>query len=383
MKKTILLIRNKLVPRSMNNGKYGIRKVILAIILITGLILMLSGCTEEYTRKDVRNFIIAKYGFDNFSVSEEPEEVEDEDGYNDLLWTITIDSEEKIVFHVLDSYSWQFESISNSLWTDYEDVMLRHCYEKYDGLMNFTLDTRIDDGMEVNSISAKYTDRKSLNDRLNELSKFSDFVIAQGFTEEMCMRYNLLFDNPIRNNVMNDEDDYAVDDGDYSASVTSFDDEDRILAEETYLYSCIDYRFEENLLEFTEEEIKAVVKKQNDQVGISYGGEDDYTYYEDLLASQYRYGISFGTLFEILTREGLEVEGNSWRYLYIDEEGNKYEFSYDFVKENPEDSEGNIWYYYLKNGKTVWMDYYFYNHLYVTEAEEITGLNLSIYRDDV
>lgn len=29
-----------------------------------------------------------------------------------------------------------------------------------------------------------------------------------------------------------------------------------------------------------------------------------------------------------------------------------------------------------------WMKAYFYNHLYVTTVEEITGLKLSIYRDE-
>ncbi len=77
-------------------------KNFIAIILIAILMSLLSGCVEEYTKEDVRNYIIKEYGFDNFTISDGPEEVEGEDGYTDLLWTITLDAEETIVFHVLD-----------------------------------------------------------------------------------------------------------------------------------------------------------------------------------------------------------------------------------------------------------------------------------------
>ncbi len=179
------------------------------------------------------------------------------------------------------------------------------------------------------------------------------------------------------------EVEYEVDDGDEGGYVTSFDDEDRRDAEEQYLSTCIDYRFEEHLLDFTEKEIKDFVKQQEDQIGIAHENDGNYVYYDDLLANKYSYGISFGTLFEILKREGFAVEGNSWRYSYTDEQGNKYDFSYDFVKKNPEDPEYKTWYYYLKNGETVWMDYRFYNHLRGKELEEITGLQISIHRDDM
>ncbi len=261
--------------------------------------------------------------------------------------------------------------------------MLRHYTEDYDGFTNFKLDKSIDEGMEWNRISATYKDRESLHEILDELSKFRDFVESKGFKKEFSMKYSIIFDNPIRNNVVKDEEDSVVDDGDEDGFVTSFDHEDRIQVEEKLLYACIDYRFEENLLEFKEEEIKKFVKKQEDQIGVSHDNGETYTYYDDLLASEYGYGISFATLFEILKREGLKVEGNPWKYSYIDQNGNRYEFSYDFTKENPDDPDKDIWYYYLKNGEIVWMDYYFYNHLYVTKAEEITGLKLSIHRDEI
>ncbi len=360
-------------------------KILLIAILIVLLMSSFSGCVKDYTKKDIRRYIIGQYGFDNFTVVEGPKEVEGEDGYTDLLWTLQTNTEDKIVFHVLDDRSWKLESVSNSLFTDFESVMLRYYAERYDGFENFKLDKEVKQGMEWNEIYATYKDRESLNEALDELNEFRDFVNSEGFEKELCMRYLLIFDNPIRYNVVENENEveYEVDDGDEGGYVTSFDDKNRRDVEEEYLSTCIDYRFEQHLLDFTEKEIKDFVKQQKDQIGIDHENDGEYVYYDDLLASKYGYGVSFGTLFEILKREGFAVEGNVWHYSYIDEQGNKYDFSYDFVKKNPEDPEHKTWYYYLKNGETVWMDYCFYNHLHVNELEEITGLKFSIHRDDI
>ncbi len=344
-------------------------KIFIAINLIIVLMYSLSGCAGKHTQSGVRDFVVEKCGLKNFAVSDEPKKAEDKYRNSVLLWDITLGGKEKIVFHVWEDYGWVPGAGSNSLFTDCDDVMLRYYFESYNGFTNFKLDTSMHGETEWNEIYASYTDRDSLHKRLDELNKFHDFVISKGFQKEYSMRYNLLFENPLRHNV---EDD--VEDGDFSGFVTSFDDEDRITAEQNYLYACIDYRFENHLLKFTKEEIKTFVKEQKYRIGISRG--DKNYVYDDLLPSKFGYGISFGTLFEILKREGLEVKGNSWKYSYIDERGNKYDFSYDFFKQNPEDPEGKVWYFYLKNGEPVWMDAYFYNHLHEYKIAEITGLKL-------
>ena len=105
--------------------------------------------------------------------------------------------------------------------------------------------------------------------------------------------------------------------------------------------------------------------------------EDNTTFYDDLCASQFGYGISFGTLYEILEREGFNVSGNNEHYSFADFNGNIYEISYDFINVDGKNDESNH-YYYLKNGEPVKMAADFYNHFSANKIEEMCGLKLYI-----
>jgi hypothetical protein len=136
------------------------------------------------------------------------------------------------------------------------------------------------------------------------------------------------------------------------------------------LHQCIDMRYEEQLKEFSEEEIRRCVQYSDHRLGIV---QEDGTivYYDDLVANEYHYGVSFGTMYELLVRNGYPVEGTKDDFAFTARDGSVYEYSNDFQE--------NDAYYFIKDGEHVPMEYYFYNHLRVKEVEELTGIPVIEY----
>ena len=93
---------------------------IIAAVTVFGV---LSGCTKDYGRNDIGDYVKERCGIRSFKVSKEPAEVtSDEDTYTDYLWTVT--EKDGTEFHVLDDYHWGMEALVNSLRTDYFSVHL-------------------------------------------------------------------------------------------------------------------------------------------------------------------------------------------------------------------------------------------------------------------
>ena len=163
----------------------------------------------------------------------------------------------------------------------------------------------------------------------------------------------------------------AVDDTDvYScAQCTAEVDklEEDILSE--FAVYAADYRLEVD--QFTTEELIAAAEKFNTQFNITRP-DGTVVSYSDLSLSRYSYGMSFGCLYEVLYREGFEVDGTPEHFTYVGIDGCNYEFSYsfnDYVYDN-----GKPGYYYLKDDEKVPMSYYFYNHFRSGFLQEISGL---------
>lgn len=158
--------------------------------------------------------------------------------------------------------------------------------------------------------------------------------------------------------------------------VTEKDYED---AWKEYLLTCLDYRFEEQLAEFTDAEVQKALREFPCCIGVLREGALDLEYYSDLCANKYYYGVSFGTLYEMLIREGIAVEGSNWHYSFVGIDGCTYEISYDFCDYiYTDDDWDRTGYYYLKDGVQMPMNVYFYNHFSESEILEMTGLTIEI-----
>ena len=83
-------------------------KALVLIVLIVS-VLSLGGCVKKYSRNDIKSYAKRITGRTNLTVSEDYQEIqEDEEGYLDHLWTL-VDEDSKVTFHVLDDYYWALE----------------------------------------------------------------------------------------------------------------------------------------------------------------------------------------------------------------------------------------------------------------------------------
>jgi len=348
----------------------------LWLIVLCIFMCSLTGCVKEYEQKDIEKYVRDECDLMDFTVSKDYVLVEDSQGHEDYIWTVRMNDEPKLEFRVKDDYGLDMESVSNYLWDDYEEVMLAYLYENYDGTMTaLKFVTEDKESMLWSGFEGTYQNREQLRSLFLDMQEFYAYIESTGYQISAYATFQL--EHPLRHQVETE-----IDDGDYRRRYEkALTEEDLLEAEKEYLLTCLDYRLEKQLADFTQEEIEAVVDEYS--YGVYIEREDGMAErYADLCANKYAYGISFGTIYEILVREGIKVEGDSHHYSFVNENGNAYEISYDFCDypyEN-QDGETTYGYYYIKDGKKVPMRFFFYNHFSEKEAQEITGLTLHINR---
>lgn len=346
-----------------------LRYALTLLVALTGVIT--TGCVTEYDRDDIAEYVRG-LGVDGV-VSDSYAVVEDEKGYDDRYWTVTLDN--GLTFHVIDDYGWGMESVSNYLRDDYSESALAFIA---DSLPEFEyLRFVIEPGDEYSAhIVASYTTPDELKACRNELAALRVAFTDLGF-DGLSVRYALEYMHPLRNVT-----DYVIDDADIFGFTDNEKSWDEMLAE--YITTILDYRYDTSLV--TEEQIDAALADYEMRVGIYRGDAVDrelyepekIEYYDDIIANKYYYSISFGSLYEILRREGFDVSGDAWHYSFTGADGSVYEISYDFIDSlyTDYDYTPRDGYYYLRDGEVQTMGAYFYNHFTVREIEELTGLKL-------
>lgn len=330
------------------------------LVICTGLITAFSsGCVKEYSTKDVIGYVKNEYHLQHVKALDDGAEVKGDDGYTDTLWTL-YDSDHEITFHVLDNVAYMMEHVGNYLMDDYDDqVFLKYV----DDLTHLEYVKDDFEGLSEVTIKGSYKNKADLKQLYEELMDLKNDFSNQGF-ETIRIYYRLAFQNPIRFHIKDEE----VDDGDVTGTTDylSKSKYESFIGE--YLRCALDYNFEDALSEFTEEEIKDFIQTDEDVISVGKVNGNEVIWYDDITASQYYYGISFGTLYEILKKENIEVTGDSNQYTFTGIDGSVYGISYDYVQDNA--------YYYLKDDTKVFMEYNFYNHFRCKQLKEITGLDL-------
>ena len=328
-----------------------------ALAAAVSIVIGAAGCTKDYGRDDISDFVKETCGIRRFNVSKTSEKItSDEDEYTDYLWTVT--EPDGTVFHVLDDYHWGMEALVNTLKTDYFDV---HLIDAYPQLHHNRLELEHDlkNGLYYAALNGSFSTRREL---LEEFQELEDIRSSSLCPENVS--YHLKFDYPYR--VIGEYDSTV---GDTYSNLSS--PIDREEAEEKMLLTCVDHQLSCRL-EFSEEEIHAAVDGNTHQLVVKTDSGET-VYYDDLCADQFSYGVSFASLYELLKRNGYNPEGTPEHYRVTAKDGAVYEISYSFRHPLFEHSEGV---YYLKNNEIVDMDSYFYTHFHVTEIREMFGLEV-------
>lgn len=377
-------------------------KRILTILAIAALLtVMLGGCVKKYYQEDIKSYARKLTGREHLSVSEGYVEIqEDEEGYLDHLWTIT-DEDSGVVFHILDDYYWALEAVENQLLDDYDSSVFLWMLdqEMFPATEGLYLKKTSQSGLVTAEILCGYTDGQSLRKLYEELLSLRTTAVDEGYGD-LKVKYTVQYEHPLSSAV-----EYEVQEGITTGEIGSLDESAYELMRKNYLACVMDYRFDDALKEFTQEEIDALVHapdtvriyKTEDGNGSSLTDAEETgdaaadrkqadaskrIYYEGVIGNPQYAGISFGTLYEILRMEGYQVTGNAWHYFFTSPEGNRIEISYDFNDlsgYNDKDGKLRKGYYYMRDDRKVRMKNYYDNHFDTSEIEALTGLK--IYED--
>lgn len=318
-------------------------------------LLVLCGCTKDYDRNDIRDYVKDSCGISDFKVSSEPQEMHsDEDEYTDYLWTVTEGNGR--VFHVLDNYYWGMEALTNSLACDREYVMLKELFADTSHDMLYLYEEEWE-GMLNTQIRGDYSNRRQLHLLADELKE----LLAQN-REGTGVFYDFRCMHPYRS-----IGDYEIKDADAYGRARQPQDVDISEGDTNYLLLCLDHRYE-NMNEYTKEETAAALENYPRRLAYLDQESGTYVFYDDLVESRMGYGISFACLYEILKQAGFDPSGSPAHYTVSAPDGTVYEFSYDFIE--------NDAYYYLRNGEKTDTGYYFYNHFQYRKVEEMFGVSV-------
>ena len=364
------------------------------LMILIASALLLSGRVKKYTRSDIKAYARKITGHRELTVSETYKEIlEDEEGYLDHLWTVT-DEESGITFHVLDDYYWALEAVENKLLDDYESAVFLSLLK--DGKIpkgtRLSLKTEDFSGLADAELVCSFQDMEGLEQCYHDLLTVRTALEQAGFPG-LKVVYCVQYSNPIRGAV-----DYEIDEGDTTGEVGSVGEEDLAQMRRNYLACALDYRFEDALKEFSQEEIDALVHAQNtvriyrpseNRPGTEDGEEtlsdapSEEACFQGVIGSPKYAGISFGTLYELLRIEGRDPKGNAWHFSSTGADGSRLEFSYDFNDlSGYNDAKGKLQkgYYYMVDDKKVRMSEYYDNHFAASEIERLTGLRVAEFR---
>lgn len=337
-------------------------------IILSVSSLFLFGCTTKYERSDIEEYVKG-IGLTNFKVSKNRTEMEGEDGYTDYLWEV-IDKDSGITFHVLDDYYYGGEALTNFLWDDYDASIFLNYIDGYENNI-LTIHSSTSEGTSSAWIECTYHNLKELEECYNALIDIQAYYVDLGYSELMTSYY-VEYDHSLRYAIEINEEDS----GDSHGYLSYFTNEELDHLKENYLLCIIDYRFPEALAEFSEDEIKEFIATNDELVHVSIEHQGVSTTYDDLSASKWFYGISYGTFYEILLREGYPVEGTYDHYTFVGTDGHTYEISYSF---NDLDGE-NSGYYILMDGEKKELFTTINPHLTKTEIKEMTSIILDTVR---
>ena len=343
-------------------GEMNMKKLICIMLFCT---CFLCGCREDYDRADVKDFVKNEYNLKDISVSRQPEEVIDDMGYSNYLWKVD-DHEHRISFHVLDDSINGMFGISNSLWSDYEDVRLLDAFSRYTGQVLEIKNIKTEEGMYQAKIIGTFSSRSELQTLFDETNTFLEDELSNDIEVGVCFQ----MDNPYRGQVKGED----ITDGDFVDSGVEFTEEQYKEAEDEFVCAAINLGFDEYLEEYSQEELADIVIPYKYRLGISDSQEGPYEYYDDLYTKMYNNAITFSVLYEVLVREGFEVEGDNDHYSFVGIDGSTYEISYEFNDYQYDDDESKLGYYYIKDGNKKPMEYYFYYYFDNEWVHEVTGI---------
>jgi len=347
-----------------------VKKIVRAWCIVFTIVMMivpLSGCRfEHYSRDEVVEWAKTAISRDVVVSEEYFTRTSSDEIYLDNVWTAYIKDMPEITFEIISHKYYAMESASYSIESTYWYEYGKYYFEQYKAEHDTNL-VPLDTGINVNSfrLLALFGDRQELSDMVQEAFAVEKYMQSMGSADYVDFRFE--YDDILA----------QVDDSDVFEFCDGFEQLESI--EETLLtelaFYTADYRLELDM--FTPEEREQAIDYFDRRFVITRADGSEVSY-SDLTLSRYGYGMSFGTLYEVLLREDFSPSGTPESFSVVGVDGSFYQFSYSF-NDMPYEN-GKNGYYYIKDGEEIAMQYYFYNHFRSGLFEEISGMKFSEIR---
>ena len=331
-------------------------------------VLLCSCRMEHFKRRDV-----VEWAKENFSepvrISAFYEERQAYDSeYTDHVWTAYLRSNPEIEFEIISHQFYGMEwidfRIESTFSYRYGEFYFKEYLKDHDSLFAPSDSSNI---TGIYWLRGRFTSRDQIPEVTAEVEKIGRFFEEKGYPD--VIRFAVSYDDPLALGVATTS---VTDSLDYSPGCA--EESAQELTEKMKLYA-VEYQLATD--QFSKEELEqAVSDAQRPYVIIRADGST--VSYPDLLLKQYGGDMSFGMLYEVLTREGFDTEGTSDAFTVTGVDGSVYTFSYwfndyPFYLGNYE-AEPQGGYYYLKDGEKVPMPNYHVKHITSAFFEEISGM---------
>lgn len=327
------------------------------------VVLILCGCTTDYKRKDIINYVKKEIGIRNFGVSKTYEIIRDSDGYRDRYWNV-YDRDNDVEFYVKDDYYYSSEMTNNRLINNYYSMY----YVKYESKLNINNNLKYEElnseGPDIEiTLSCSYGNKKELDKCFNSMKYVSNY-----FNGKSDIYYAIKYNFAGRDDDANVK--YLAD---YSGNTYKISEDDTSYY--NYFYYGINFDVDSIISEMNITDYNSVINnRDNYKVVQADSNRNTIKEYDNMFCSS-SYTISYNTLYNVLKKEGYNVVGDSHNYkVYY--KNSVYEFSDSFVEYSL--SKGHDAYYYKKDG---YRNYAYYGHdwervLSPRDINEIFGLQL-------
>ena len=323
------------------------KKKIIIIVLLLLIIPTLSSCSSHKSENEAVAWFYENIVDEPVVIESNYYEVENDSGYTDRVWPA----------HLKNYPDVKFELISHASYSLFPTYTMQTTF--YYHLANYYLDLyRQEDPdflkdciLEESAYSARvlvingiYDSLDSLHNLSQEMAQFNNYIKEQ---ELPCrLEFGLAYLEPLTfmgdnfhfrdtyYRIFNDDEDFLEDD------ISTYLE---LWAKRKWATYAAAYRLDLEL--FDEDELSyAVVHSDNYRFTISRENGYDIVYPE-LLSFNGDY-LSFGTLYEVLLREGqYNLSGNPQNYQFTAIDGSYYEINYEYVE--------NRQFYILQNGEKM------------------------------
>ena len=337
----------------------------LLCMILCFLMLLLTGCRlTHYTRKEARRYLKEQFPGEDFQISffykTRPSQRGTGRGYRDRVWNVRMKDKTKLSFEVVSNEAYGRESVDHWLTTNYDHVYGKYYFEQYQ--KNESTSFFFDKEGSSAWLKTKYLNRTKLNEAISEAWNINEYIKSQNHFLEPTYEFKII--SPL---------DQVYEENDTTYWTHEFTSKEELLEAVTCSYAlyCAKYRL--NINEFKDQELRDWIASDNRSDIVQIVREDGtYEIYDDLIFKSS--GISFGTLYEVLSRNGFHTEGTPERFSVVGIHNDEYEFSYSYHNcySGKSDKTG---YYYKKNGEIIPMKDNMQCWIKKSLFEEISGMS--------